>query len=171
VFVEIALRTGNEVPQHVGSGNHLRVTSAEEQLKTSDSGVAALFRRPWRSGLRDRNVVVADIEYVGELHEIVELNYRGLCVLVLFCKWVKANYARNGATVKKDKWGFTLANFNRIVPFGPESFAFPMHVDRSRFILLRRGKSQDGEWCCEKKSGHVESTEILAQLKMRVCLQ
>jgi hypothetical protein len=74
------------------------------------------------------------VEYVGELHEIVELNYRGLCVVVLLCKWVKAIYEGHTATVKKDAWGFTLANFNRPVPFGPESFAFPMHVEQVFFV-------------------------------------
>jgi len=81
------------------------------------------------SGLRDRNVVMANVEYVGELHEILELNYAGLCVIVLLCKWVKANYRGNIAIVKKDKWDFTLVNFNSILPFGPESFAFPIYID------------------------------------------
>ena len=74
------------------------------------------------------------MEYVGELHEIVELNYRGLSVVVLLCRWVKAIYEGSTATVKKDKWGFTLANFNRPVPFGLESFVFPMHVEQVFFV-------------------------------------
>jgi hypothetical protein len=57
--------------------------------------------------------VVADIEYVGNLQEIVELNYGGPCVIVLFCKFVKANYCGQYTTIKKDRWGFTLANFAR----------------------------------------------------------
>jgi len=48
-------------------GNHLRVASAEQHLKTCDSGVAAIFRRPRRSGVRDRNLVVVDVEYIGQL--------------------------------------------------------------------------------------------------------
>lgn len=114
-------------------GTHLRVQSVEDHLKTCDSGVAATFRRPWRSGVRDRNHVVADVEYVGCLHEIVELNYGGLCVIVLLCGWLKAISEGNNATMKKDKWGFMLANFQRLVPFGPEAFAFPMHVDQVFF--------------------------------------
>jgi hypothetical protein len=62
-------------------GNHLRVESVERHLKTLDSGIAATFRRPCRSGLRDPNPVVADLEYVGSLQEILELNYHGLCKL------------------------------------------------------------------------------------------
>lgn len=109
-------------------GNHLRVVGVEAHLKTCDSGVAATFHRPCRAGLRDPNPVMADIEYVGHLEEIIELNYGGLCVVVLICSWVKANYRGNAATIKKDRWGFTVANFARLIPLGPESFALPMHV-------------------------------------------
>jgi len=80
---------------------------------------------------------MANLKYVGELHEILELDYTGLCVIVLLCKWVKANYRGNTATMKKDKWGFTLVNFNSVLPFGPESFAFSMHIDQMYFADAR----------------------------------
>jgi hypothetical protein len=81
-------------------GNHLRVASAESHLQTCDLGIAATFRRPCRLGLRDHNHVVADIEYIGTLEEILELNYGGLSVIVLVCNWVKVNFHGNAATVK-----------------------------------------------------------------------
>lgn len=67
-------------------GNHLRVRSAETELRTCDSGVAATFLRPCRSGVRDRNPVLARIEYVGNVEEILEVNYGGLFVTVLACR-------------------------------------------------------------------------------------
>jgi len=76
---------------------------------------------------------MANLEYVGELHDIVEVNYSGLCVIVLLCKWIKANYRGNSATIKKDQWGLTLANFNSLLPLGAESFAFPMHIEQVFF--------------------------------------
>jgi len=84
-------------------GNHFRVASYERRLATLDYGVAATFRRPWRASARDRNFVEADVEYVGELEEIVELDYRGTCVVVFVCRWIKAHYRGPTATVKKDK--------------------------------------------------------------------
>jgi hypothetical protein len=36
-------------------------------------------------------------------------------------------------TVKKDKWGFTMANFESQIPFGPESFALLVHVEQVFF--------------------------------------
>ena len=118
-------------------GNHPCMAGVEQHLKTCDSCVAATFRRPWRSRAGDLNPVVGDVEYVGQLEEIVELNYRGLCVIVLFCSWVKANYQGSSAIVKKDRWGFTLANFSQVIPFGPKSFAFPMHVEQVYFVEAR----------------------------------
>jgi len=50
---------------------------------------------------------------------------------------VKANYEGNNASIKKDKWGFTLANFRRPIPFGGESCAFPMHVEQVYFVDAR----------------------------------
>lgn len=44
--------------------------------------------------------------------------------------WVKANYRGPNATIKKDEWGFTLANFHSMIPFGPESFALPVHIEQ-----------------------------------------
>ena len=83
-------------------GYHYRVKSAEESItKTCDSGVAAFFRRPCRSGRRDVNVVDANLEYIGQILEIVELNYGRHCTVLLVCDWVKANYRGRNATLKK----------------------------------------------------------------------
>ena len=59
-------------------GNHYHVASAEAHIKMCNSGIAATFSCPYRAGLRDQNLVVAEVEYVGNLEEIIELNYRGL---------------------------------------------------------------------------------------------
>ena len=114
-------------------GIHYRVKTAELSLTTCDSGIAAKFRRPWRSRLRDHNLVEAVVEYVGYLQEIVELDYTSHCVVIFVCEWVKANYAGSNATVRKDRIGFTVANFNRMVPYGKESFAFPIQVQQVFF--------------------------------------
>jgi len=142
------------------------VKSAEGSFsKTCDSGVVAVFRRPCRSGRGDQNPIDATLEYVGQLLEIVELNYGRHCIVVFICEWVKANYSGRNATVKKDEWGFTMANFNSLVPFGYESFAFPIHCDQIFFsdveedpgwkIVLRaevRGRRVDTEMHDEEEA-------------------
>jgi hypothetical protein len=73
-------------------GNHIRVRSAETHLVTMDSGVAAVFGTTCRSSVNDKNPVNVDVEYVGYVEEILELNYGTTCVIVLLCHWVRANY-------------------------------------------------------------------------------
>jgi len=112
-------------------GNHFRVRSAEQSLKTCDSGMAAMFKQVCRNGIQDVNQVEADVEYVGHIEEILELNYRRHCVVVLVCDFVKANYRGQNATIKKDKWGFTLANYERRSGIiCRDSFAFPKHCEQ-----------------------------------------
>ena len=109
-------------------GNHFRVISAEQSLQTADSGVAATFRQMCRNGIRDGRQVQADVEYVGHIEEILELDYRRYCVVVLVCDFVKANYVGENATIVKDKWRFTLANYDRRPGvICRDSFAFPKH--------------------------------------------
>lgn len=112
-------------------GNYYQVLSAKRPLKTCDSGVAATFRQVCRNETRNGNQVNADVEYVGHIEEILELNYRRHCVVVLVCNFVKANYSGENATIKKDKWGLTLANYKR--RYGSvcrDSFSYPSHCEQ-----------------------------------------
>jgi hypothetical protein len=71
------------MPQYVATkyrslyvyGYHFKVRSTEEHLKCTDSSVVATFRRPYRNGRRDRNLVMASLEYVGIIDEILELDH------------------------------------------------------------------------------------------------
>ena len=119
-------------------GNHFRVLSSERTVKTCDSGVAATFKQVCRNGTRDSNQVNADVEYVGHIEEILELIYRRHCLVVLVCDFVKANYAGESATIKRDKWGFTLANYDRRYRnICRDSFAFPSHCEQVFFSRAR----------------------------------
>ena len=73
----------------------------------------------------------ANVEYIGHIEEILELNYRRHCVVVLVCDFVKANYVGENATIKKDKWGFTIANYSRRPSIVCQDlFAFPRHCEQ-----------------------------------------
>jgi len=58
------LRMATEYRSMWAFGNHFRVASVEKHLITCDFGVAATFSQ--HSGLRDKNLVMANLEYVGE---------------------------------------------------------------------------------------------------------
>jgi hypothetical protein len=51
---------------------------------------------------------------------------------VLF--WVKANYKGTREIMKQYEYGFTLVNFNEMLPFSEDSFAFPIHVEQRFFF-------------------------------------
>ena len=90
-------------------GYHFWVKSAERSFsRTCDFGVAVVFHRPYQFGRRDQNPEHAAIEYIGQILEIVELNYGWHSIVLLVCKWMKVNYRDRNATVKKDEWEFTL---------------------------------------------------------------
>ena len=114
-------------------GNHVRVRSAQAQLTTMDYGVAATFRQLCHSGLKDTNPKSADLEYVGWVEEILLVDYDHFEVVVLYCNWVVANMKGEGATMKRDEYGFTTVNFERLVPYSAQSFAFPLHIEQGFF--------------------------------------
>lgn len=68
--------------------------------------------------------------YVGWIEEILELEYGSLQTI---CNWVVANYEGFVATMKCDKYGFTIVNFECLIPFSIESFTFPMHIEQVFF--------------------------------------
>jgi hypothetical protein len=76
---------------------------------------------------------MATLEYVRWIEEILELDYGRFQTVVLLCNWVVANYKRSNATVRQDEYGFTLFNFECLIPFSTQSFAFPMHVEQVFF--------------------------------------
>jgi hypothetical protein len=113
----------------VGIGNHLQVASAESHLSIVDSRVATTFEQECRSHSNGWNPMLTFVECVGWIEEILELDYGRFQTIVLFYNWVVANYFGFVATVKWDEYGFTLVNFEQLIPFFVESFAFPMHVN------------------------------------------
>jgi hypothetical protein len=81
-------------------GNHFKVANIEEHLTTNDSGVATVFEHECILVPNDENPIFAKLEYIGQVEEILELNYGVLKMVVLFYKWVKANYIGNNAIIK-----------------------------------------------------------------------
>jgi hypothetical protein len=46
---------------------------------------------------------------------------------------VVVNYEGSFTTMKQDEYGFTLVNFECLILFFSQSFAFPMHVEQVFF--------------------------------------
>jgi len=93
--------------------------------------------------VNDKNHVNVDVEYVEYVEEILELNYGTTCVIVLLCHWMRANYRGAGATMKRDEYGFTLVNFNHMLPISEDSFAFPIHIQH---VFFSNNPDNDDGW-------------------------
>jgi hypothetical protein len=65
------------------------------------------------------------VEYVGWIEEILELDYRNHCCIVFVCSWIPVEMNGQNAKVMRDKYEFTVGNFVKTMPLGPDSFAFP----------------------------------------------
>jgi len=61
------------------------VLSAEEHLTSSDSVVVATWKQVCVSRPNDLRPVVADLEYMGWVEEILEVNYGVQNIVVLLC--------------------------------------------------------------------------------------
>jgi len=96
--------------------NHIHLASVEKHLTTCDSGITTTFEETCVLGPHDRRPIIARLEYVGWVEEILELNYGVLKIIVLLCNWVKANYNESNATIKRDKYNFAFVNFASMIP-------------------------------------------------------
>lgn len=128
-------------------GMHLRVQSAEEEKVTSDSGVAASVLCMNNGRLSNNEGKWQTVEYVGWIQEIIELDYRSHCCVVLVCSWIPAKLGASNANVIRDRYGFTVANFANILPLGPNSFAFLTQCQQVFYSddIVRRN-SHGGDW-------------------------
>ena len=85
------------------------------------------------AGIKDRNLWAAELEYVGWVEEMLSVDYGHFEVVVLFCNWVVANMKGDGATKKRNDYGFTIVNFERLSPYSAQSFALLLHIEQVFF--------------------------------------
>jgi hypothetical protein len=131
-------------------GMHLRVRTAEGGLVTRDCGVVAAYTQQLRWGIRNGRPIDHTAEHVGYIEEILELDYRNHCTTVLLCEWVKASRDVRIPTIERDKYGFSVANFNHMDNrVHPDSFAFPLHCQQVFFVMTSRDTG--GRLCAERK--------------------
>ena len=112
-------------------GMHLRVHSAEGSRVTCDSAVVTSFTEQIRWGVRNGRPIEVTKDYVVYIEEILELDYRNHCTTILVCDWVRVSNDDRYPNIKKDEYGFIVANFNRMDgKVHADSFAFPLHCQQ-----------------------------------------
>ena len=109
-------------------GNHIQVRSAEVNLYTCDSGVAATFPQSCQVNLSDRNLSTTHLEYIGWMEEIIAIDYGKFELYVFYCLWIQANTIGAQAIIKRDDYNFTFIKFNQIISYSADLFVFPVHI-------------------------------------------
>jgi hypothetical protein len=133
-YAQLPERNATSHRQMYCHGKHLRVRSSEGALVTRDSGVVVSFNRQVRWGLVNGRPVERTQEYVGYIEEILVLDYRNHCVTVLICDWVRGTRDNRNPSILRDRYGFSLANFNQMDgKVHADSFAFPLHCQQVFF--------------------------------------
>ena len=91
-------------------GMHFRIKDAEEDKVTCDSAVVASVSKKITRRESVNLGKIETVEYVGWIQEILELNYRSHCCIVLLCSWVPARIEASNPKIIRDRYGFALAN-------------------------------------------------------------
>lgn len=99
---------------------------------TIDSGIALIALQGSRTSIADRNVIEAQLSYVGVLREIIELVYNTTPVVIFRGNWIPLDENGN-ISIKRNQYGFWLANFNRRQRTNVQPYAFPSHVKQVFF--------------------------------------
>jgi hypothetical protein len=130
------------------NGMHLMIRTAEEDKVTCDSAIAAVVWKRVQGTNNDDGAPLDKMEYVGSVEEILELNYRTNCVIVLICSWVSAKLDDVNPKVRRDRYRFALANMQTANSEpGPNTFAFPTQCRHVFFSTDRKFTStHGGDW-------------------------
>lgn len=88
----------------------------EQGMKTQNSGVFCNFGTKSYASASDNRPTEGLVAYYRRLVDIIELNYYGWFVVILFkCEWANST---NFRYIRKDALGFTSINFSHLIHTG-----------------------------------------------------
>lgn len=119
------------------NGYRFHVKDREINRRTQNSGIALTAKISSYASARDQNPISGDVTYYGIITDIIELNYYEQFKVVLFkCDWVDVH--SRGKGMKKDDYGFTLVNFNKLLYTGnqlsDEPFVLAFQVNQVFYV-------------------------------------
>jgi hypothetical protein len=88
-------------------GNHYRVDVETWPTHAMyDNGVACIFRQGSHNSIWDKNIIIANLHYVGVLKEKIVVSQIGQCVTLMKCSWIGVHTQGNATTMWQDEDGF-----------------------------------------------------------------
>ncbi len=112
-------------------GNHFRMDlkTIRPTHLTKDIGVACIFHQASQSSMRNQNRIIANLNYVGLLKEILLVDYFGLRLVLFKCSWIPFNLLWQCKDHCWDEHGFWQVNFQCWFPT-MEPYVFPITISQ-----------------------------------------
>ena len=71
-------------------GRHYHVERIDLKRRSFDCGVMVYFKQSSRASSKDKNIIEGNLQYVGKIQEIIELDYRSFKCCIFKCRWYEA---------------------------------------------------------------------------------
>ena len=85
------------------------------------------LKKSSRASSKDKNIIEGNLQYVGKIQEIIELDYRSFKCCIFKCRWYEA-FER---TRRHDTHsGFFSIESSRFLPKDKEPYVLPIHCEQ-----------------------------------------
>ena len=110
-------------------GRHFRVQKIDKNCVTSYFGVMAMFTQDSRAISKDLNVINVELDHVGNIINILKVQFRIFHFYILDVQWFKVVCRGPQATVRQDASGFFLINSTKLCNDQSVTFVLPQHCE------------------------------------------
>ena len=67
-------------------GRHYHVESVDVKIRSSHCGIMVDFKQSSQASSKDKNIIEENLQYVGKIHEIIELDYCSFKCCIFKCR-------------------------------------------------------------------------------------
>jgi hypothetical protein len=121
-------------------GHHFRIEYVDDRHITQHCGVEVVFVHSSRASHRDQNLIEGKLRYIGNIQEILQVDFSLFQCVIFHCKWWDSFDQRN---VKEDRdSGLICINSKRNWVESKEPYVFPKRCNKVSFYL----DVLDGDW-------------------------
>lgn len=111
-------------------GHHYRVERVDAKRRSFDCGVMVDFKQSSRASSKDKNVIEGNLQYVGKIQEIIELDYRSFKCSIFKCKWYEAFNMTQRHDIHS---GLFSIDSSKYLPLDKEPYVLPIHCEQVFF--------------------------------------
>jgi hypothetical protein len=128
VFTEInGISRVRKCPTMWAYGLNYHVESVDVKRQSFDYGIMVDFKKFSRPSSKDKNIIEGNLQYVGKIQEIIELDYRSFKCCIFKCRW----YEAFEWTQRHDTYsGLLSIDSLRFLPKDKEPYILPIHCEQ-----------------------------------------